>query len=1019
MSHLVLMVLSALGAQAPANDAVLCLAESSAPGIVLVGMTDKWLVVDGAKGSILLENRQVEGPVTAIAVDKKRGLIAMAMGKPASNNVIDILEIDAKGMAGKKIKRISGLGEQAYALAFQPGPDALLASAGYGREISIWDTSSGKETLKIRDHSDSVRGLDWHPSGRWLASCSCDRTVKIWDMPSGRCAHSIGDATDWVYSARWIEGGAKIAAGGVDRSLRAWELNADKASLKSSAFAHQAAVLSLGATSEHLLTLGEDGWLKKWKIPGLAASGKLSVPSLPPSCLLVSNSLPLAWIGDFEGRVHAVNIAEMKIVKSLLMRAAPRVMGLEPTDIQRGMSRTVRVTGLALDKADWKKAVMPGCEFKLTHVATDGASVVAEVSAPQNALPGKRQVSVPVPGGEALTFSLTVVLGSSGIDSKGMAAGTASGTIARAGQVDRFPISLRRGQPLGLLLEQDSGSQLDCQLSMAGPDGSVALQGNRALAFVAEVDGIHEIQVRDREYRVGTAGYRLHAGQFPVVQGVFPSHVEAGKPAKVRLLGVGLGDHAIAEWPEVPASSVGGRLTLPSPWEGIPGASGPFVDPSPQVMDRQVIHVPPFGANGILETSVEANRWKFQATRGKKLVIEVKAARMGSPFDSSLAIRDAKGNPLVRARLEPVDQTTVAFRNHDAKNPGIRLDKWTGFSPNDFLYAGGDVMRIRALPRNPDDDCQFFAQNGKRLAWLGTSPNQHPVGQALIKVIPRRPDETIEGVGISPIELPWANDDGDPETGTDSKLLFDPPADGILIAEVSDASGRIRGGLSYHLAVRPVLEDFSISPRLKEIPFSPDGSAEVVIDILRRDGWEGAVKAEMVGLPEPWIGSAGKATAMENSLTLAISAAGPGAMFPVRGTIRATGTINGTTQTREMPLPPIRLGNRGDVTVRAMAEKVEIAPGSRAKVPVRIERHNGFAGRVPLDVRGLPQGVRVLDIGLNGVLVPPNQTERTLEIEVDPWLEPVTLPFVVTARKEGQAEFVGKPVTLVIGKRAQ
>ena len=142
-------------------------------------------------------------------------------------------------------------------------------------------------------------------------------------------------------------------------------------------------------------------------------------------------------------------------------------------------------------------------------------------------------------------------------------------------------------------------------------------------------------------------------------------------------------------------------------------------------------------------------------------------------------------------------------------------------------------------------------------------------------------------------------------------------------------------------------------------------------------------------------------------------------MFPVYGTIRATGTINGTTQTREMPLPPIRLGNRGDVTVRAMAEKVEIAPGSRAKVPVRIERHNGFAGRVPLDVRGLPQGVRVLDIGLNGVLVPPNQTERTLEIEVDPWLEPVTLPFVVTARKEGQAEFVGKPVTLVIGKRAQ
>ena len=62
----------------------------------------------------------------------------------------------------------------------------------------------------------------------------------------------------------------------------------------------------------------------------------------------------------------------------------------------------------------------------------------------------------------------------------------------------------------------------------------------------------------------------------------------------------------------------------------------------------------------------------------------------------------------------------------------------------------------------------------------------------------------------------------------------------------------------------------------------------------------------------------------------------------------------------------------GDLVTTAGVSEVTIKPGSEAKLTVKIERRNGFKGRVPLEVRGLPHGVRVLDIGLNGILI----TER-------------------------------------------
>jgi hypothetical protein len=116
----------------------------------------------------------------------------------------------------------------------------------------------------------------------------------------------------------------------------------------------------------------------------------------------------------------------------------------------------------------------------------------------------------------------------------------------------------------------------------------------------------------------------------------------------------------------------------------------------------------------------------------------------------------------------------------------------------------------------------------------------------------------------------------------------------------------------------------------------------------------------------------------------------------------ARATIDGREVVKEVDggLPTVR--EPGDVVTVTDQSEVVVRPGGQVTVTAHVERRSGFAGRVPLDVRGLPHGVRVLDIGLNGILVTERETTRTFVIYCEPWVQPQEHPFVVLARREGK-----------------
>src|SRR5206468_5428091 len=107
----------------------------------------------------------------------------------------------------------------------------------------------------------------------------------------------------------------------------------------------------------------------------------------------------------------------------------------------------------------------------------------------------------------------------------------------------------------------------------------------------------------------------------------------------------------------------------------------------------------------------------------------------------------------------------------------------------------------------------------------------------------------------------------------------------------------------------------------------------------------------------------------------------------------------------------------GDLVTTTVQTEVTLQPGRRVPMTATIERRNGFNGRVPLEVRGLPHGVRVLDIGLNGILITENESSRTFAIYAEPWVQPTTHPFVVLAKSEKKnTEHAAKSVLLRVVK---
>lgn len=100
----------------------------------------------------------------------------------------------------------------------------FLASGSRDKTIKIWETSTGICIMTLIGHDNWVRGLAFHPNGKYLISCSDDKSIRIWDLKQARSIKIINDAhSHFVSCLDFNSKNPRLATGGVDNVIKIWE----------------------------------------------------------------------------------------------------------------------------------------------------------------------------------------------------------------------------------------------------------------------------------------------------------------------------------------------------------------------------------------------------------------------------------------------------------------------------------------------------------------------------------------------------------------------------------------------------------------------------------------------------------------------------------------------------------------------------------------------------------------------------------------------------------------------------
>jgi hypothetical protein len=396
----------------------------------------------------------------------------------------------------------------------------------------------------------------------------------------------------------------------------------------------------------------------------------------------------------------------------------------------------------------------------------------------------------------------------------------------------------------------------------------------------------------------------------------------------------------------------------------------------------------------------------------------VLARRAGSPIDSAIEILDNSGKPVQRAVLRCTAKTYVTFRDHDSVGSGIRLETWNELAIDDYLFVDGELTRILALPKGPDDDAQFYQVGGRRVGFLGTTPAHHSLGSPMYKVEIHPPGSSFPPNGLPVFPIYYRNDDGGASYGKDSFLIFEAPGEGTYQVRVTDARGSSGPTYAYRLTVRPPRPDFTVSFNPTTPSVWKGGGVPLNATIDRIDGFAGLVRLQLEGLPS---GFHAPSTFIEPGQTTTAFTlfANADAVLPagVQLKLVARSMIDGKEIVHEAVGGSPKLIEGGDLVTRMRVPELVIKPGQETRFTVDIERQGKFAGRVPLDVRGLPHGVRVLNIGLNGILINEKETSREVVLYAEPWVQPMEHPIVVLSRSEAKGtEHATKAVMMKVVK---
>src|SRR5262249_5215263 len=113
-----------------------------------------------------------------------------------------------------------------------------IASGGADKTVRVWDTTTGREIIVLRGHTDKCGCVAFSPDGHRLASASFDKTIRIWDGTPLRGDEprqetlTFTEHNDAIPRVAFSPDGVRIASASFDGLVMVWDAQTRQVSTK-------------------------------------------------------------------------------------------------------------------------------------------------------------------------------------------------------------------------------------------------------------------------------------------------------------------------------------------------------------------------------------------------------------------------------------------------------------------------------------------------------------------------------------------------------------------------------------------------------------------------------------------------------------------------------------------------------------------------------------------------------------------------------------------------------------------
>jgi WD40 repeat protein len=230
-------------------------------------------------------------------------------GKTLASVSSDTLKLWQRGADGKFEKLVEPPAQEEGelgAVAFNPQNNEMVATAGPGKFVTLWNLDGTIRHQFKGDTDEVVNTVSFSPNGQLIASSIDRKAIKIWNLEDYSLVRTIEDSQ--VLGVRFIDD-QTIASYGTDRSVKLRNLNG--IAYEASVMAHDDSIVDLDVGSPSVTTDVELGKKRNKIIASISVDGTIKIWDLEGKLLET-----LKGFGDQNSEISLSQNAETVISAS-------------------------------------------------------------------------------------------------------------------------------------------------------------------------------------------------------------------------------------------------------------------------------------------------------------------------------------------------------------------------------------------------------------------------------------------------------------------------------------------------------------------------------------------------------------------------------------------------------------------------------------------------------------------------------------------------------------------------------